>query len=210
MKMSYQQIKQQFLPILLGFCLFIFSGLLMAASEEDKAIEAPVLELHNALLKIMESAGSTSFEDRYAVIEPVIKSRFDTPLISKVVLSRYWKTLDEKTQNEFIDRFDRLTISTYVDRFNSYNGETFKTVSIEPMKKNRFLVKTELASPGEDTVSLDYIVQKDKEQWKIISVIADGINDLSLKRAEYSAVIRDKGYDALVADIEGKISNLHP
>ncbi len=196
--------------LFLGLSLFSLSSPILAETQSNEATEAPVQELHNALLQIMENANNTSFEERYSSIEDIIKSHFNTPLIAKVVLSRYWKTLDEKAQTDFIDLFNRLTISTYVSRFDSFNGETFKTTSIEPMKKNRFLVKTKLDSPGEDPVSLDYIVQKDNESWKIISVIADGINDLSLKRAEYSAVIRDKGFNALVADIEDKIRDLHP
>lgn len=206
--MTLRFIQLPITTVFLGIFLLAFASPLMAETEQDKAIEAPVLEIHNALINIMENAGKASFQERYAIIEPVIKTRFDTPLISRVVLSRYWKTMNEKTQNDFINMFNRLTISTYVDRFDSFNGESFKTLSIEPMKKDRFLVKTELTSPGEDPVSLDYIMQKNGAVWKIISVIADGVNDLALKRAEYSAVIRDKGFDSLVTDIEAKIKDL--
>jgi phospholipid transport system substrate-binding protein len=45
-------------------------------------------------------------------------------------------------------------------------------------------------------------------EWYIITVIADGVNDLSLKRGEYADVIRKKGFDGLVADIKSKISNM--
>ena len=45
-------------------------------------------------------------------------------------------------------------------------------------------------------------------QWMIISVIANGVNDLSLKRAEYATVIKDKGFQGLVADVTDKITNM--
>ena len=73
------------------------------------------------------------------------------------------------------------------------------------MKKGRILVKTELISPGDESVNLDYIMQINNGQWYIISVIANGVNDLSLKRAEYGNVIKDKGFSGLVSDIEDKI-----
>lgn len=208
--MKLRFINQRIIKILLCFFVLTFANSLMAETEQDKAIEAPVLELHSKLITIMKNADKAGFQDRYSILEPTIKNRFDTPLISRVVLSRYWKSLDEHTQTDFIDMFNRLTISTYVSRFDSFNDEAFKTLSIEPMKKDRFLVKTELTSSNDDPVSFDYIVQKDKDngQWKIISVIANGVNDLSLKRAEYSSVIKDKGFNALVADIKGKIKNL--
>jgi phospholipid transport system substrate-binding protein len=76
------------------------------------------------------------------------------------------------------------------------------------MRKERYLVKTELTTNEDKPVSLDYIVQKNGASWKIISVIANGVNDLSLKRAEYNSVIKDKGYDTLVSEIRTKIDEL--
>jgi phospholipid transport system substrate-binding protein len=207
MKFKNYQVKPIF-KILFGIYLFFSANPLWAEIEQKQEIQAPVNQLHDALIRIMKSADSTSFQERYALMEDVITKKFNTALISRVVLSRYWKSLDEKTQTDFIALFNRLTISTYVDRFDSFNGESFRNISIEPMKKNRFLVKTELIQTDDTPVSFNYIVQNDNEQWKIISVIANGINDLSLKRAEYSSVIKDKGFDVLIASLKEKINNL--
>jgi phospholipid transport system substrate-binding protein len=209
MKSKIYRIQSKF-KLLFGFFLFFAASPLWADIEQESAIQVPVDQLHESLLSIMQSAGSTPYQERYALIENTITNKFNTALISRVVLSRYWKSLDEKAQTDFIDLFNRLTISTYVNRFNSFNGESFRNISIEPMKKNRFMVKTELIKADGGLVSFNYIVQNDNEQWKIISVIANGINDLSLKRAEYSAVIKDKGFDALVGSLKEKISALQP
>ena len=72
------------------------------------------------------------------------------------------------------------------------------------------MVKTEFVRTDDEPVSFNYIVQNDGGEWKIISVIANGINDLSLKRADYSAVIKESGFDALVANLKEKISDLQP
>lgn len=203
---------QYVFKVLLGICMIIFAIPLWAEieQEQEQAIHAPVNQLHETLINIMENADSASFQERYALMEAVITENFKTPLIAKVVLSRYWKSLDENTQTDFIDLFNRLTISTYVNRFDSFNGESFKNLSIEPMKKNRVMVKTEFVQPDDKPVSFNYIVQNYNGQWKIISVIANGINDLSLKRAEYSSVIKARGFDVLVASMEEKISDLQP
>ena len=37
--------------------------------------------------------------------------------------------------------------------------------------------------------------------------IANGINDLSLKRAEYAAIIKNDGFNALISKLEQKIDN---
>ena len=103
------------------------------------------------------------------------------------------------------DLFKKLTISTYVSRFNSYNNQIFKKISVERLKENRFLVKTEFRKLEGSPITFNYIVQKNNQKWRIISVIANGINDLSLKRAEYAAIIKKDGFDVLVTKLEQKI-----
>ncbi len=175
---------------------------------DEAAISAPVIELHDALLVNMQTAESVNFSDRYMKIEEVINRRFDTPLIAKVILGRNWKSLDQQSQERFIDLFNQLTITTYVSRFDSFNDQSFNITSIEPMKKNRFLVKSKIERKDDEAVSLDYIVHENGTAWKIISVIANGVNDLSLKRAEYAAVIKDSQFSGLLTNIETKIAEL--
>lgn len=203
----YNQYKNA-LKNLIVATLILISPSVAAKSEATESIQVPVNELHSSLINLMQSADEITFQERYEMIQPVIIEHFNSPLIAKVVLGRYWKTIDEQSQRNFIDLFNRLTISTYVDRFDSYNDENFSEPSVEKMKKNRYMVKTEYLRKDNDPVSFNYIVQNNDGEWKIISVIANGINDLSLKRADYSAVIKNQGFDALITDLEQKISNL--
>lgn len=169
---------------------------------------ATVEKLHNKLLHVMQNGDSLGFQGRYDALEPVIESGFDTPLICRVILSRYWGELSEEKQQDFIDLFNRLSTATYASRFDSFSGESFRTLGVDTLKKGRLLVKTELVRPDDDNVKLEYIVQENAGSWYIISVIADGVNDLALKRAEYAAIITDRGFDSLVGEIQSKIHKL--
>ncbi len=167
-----------------------------------------VEDLHATLLKVMKNAAELGYQGRYEELKPVITSLFDTPLISKVILSRYWDDLDDSQKNEFISLFNRLSTATYASRFDGYNGEEFHETGVEELRKGRRLVKTELRRRNKKPVKLDYLVHRSEGRWQIISVIADGVNDLSLKRAEYAVVIKDKGYDGLLEDIQSKIRDM--
>ncbi len=193
---------------LLWLLLLLFTNPLGAEVERQQAIEKPVIALHEALLAIMKNAHSTRGDERYALLEKIVDQYFAIDLIAKVILGRYWKSLDAKTQQDFIASFKRLTILTYVDRFHSFNDEHFKALSMKMMKEKRFIVKTALHVADGETIALHYIVQDRGDGWKIISVIANGINDLSLKRAEYSSVIKNRGFDVLQIEIKKKIENL--
>ena len=94
---------QHLLKTTIFISLSFFSCMLWAEIEQEQAIHAPVNELHASLLSIMENADTTSFQERYDVVEEVVVKYFNSPLIAKVILSRYWKTLNEQSQADFID-----------------------------------------------------------------------------------------------------------
>ena len=167
-----------------------------------------VEDFHSTLLDVMQHADTLGFKGRYEKLDPVIREKFDTPFICKVILSRYWGELSEKQQQQFIQLFNRLSISTYASRFDSYSGESFKTLGMEELKKGRLLVRTELVKKNDNPVKFEYLAHQKDGNWYIISVIADGVNDLSLKRAEYATIINDRGFDALLSEIEKKIVEL--
>ena len=48
------------------------------------------------------------------------------------------------------------------------------------------------------------------EGWMIVNVIADGVSDLALRRAEYSRVLKNKGFDGLLDHIDGQIADTRP
>ena len=193
---------------ILSFYLIFFTFSLYAGTQYEQAIQEPINQLHETLINVMIISDTTSFEERYAYLEPVINKNFDIALISKVTLGRYWKSIDEEIKVRFTNLFNRLTISTYIGRFNSYENQIFKNISIEQLKENRYLVKTEFIRLKEKSISFNYIIQKNGKKWRIISVIANGINDLSLKRAEYTAIIKKDGIDTLIKKLEQKIYDL--
>ena len=190
--------------------LFLYLPILQPAGAEensakDEAAKLVVSGFHEQLIEVMQSAESLGFRGRFEKLQPIISKLFDTPTIARVILSRYWKEISDQQKSEFIELFTHLSTATYASRFDSYSGESFTDLGSEELNKGRLLVKTELQRPDEDPVRMDYLLQKNDAGWRIISVIADGVNDLSLKRAEYATIIREKGFDGLISDIRKKI-----
>ena len=173
---------------------------------ENQAAVSVVDSLHQALIKAMQTP--ESFSERYAQLSPVIENTFDTPVIARVILSRYWNDLDETQQSAFIERFDDLSISNYASKFDDFGGEKFRLLGQQELKKGRLVIKTELVKPDGEAVRFDYILHEREGKWLIISVIADGVNDLSLKRSEYGTIMENDGFDVLLAEIDKKIQAL--
>lgn len=174
-------------------------------------LDAPALvvqELHGKLLAVMQRAAQLGYSGRYRELEPFINSRFDFPFMSRVILGRYRQELDAAQTSEFTRLFSRLSTATYARRFNGHDGESFLEVSRRPLRKGRALVKTELRRPADPPVSLDYLLHERDGKWYIIGISANGVNDLSLKRAEYAAVIKAHGYLGLIEEMRLKIQEL--
>ena len=183
----------------------IFFMPVSAFADNNESISLPVNELHNTLLEVMKLDGKEQFESRVKLLEPVVSNSFDFTYIARIVTGREWKKLEEADQQRFISLFHTLTVATYAKRFDAYNNETFITSSVEPLKNNRHLVRTTLNTTDE-TVSLDYIVQEDDSNWKIINVVANGVSDLSLKRTEYRKLIKESGFEYLLEEIQAQIT----
>jgi phospholipid transport system substrate-binding protein len=222
--------KRIFITLLFACSLQSTAGAQTAAgdvcqiTESDLAAASGIVAtLHDTLITIMKDAAALGYQGRYAKVEPIIANHFNTPLIVKTVLgSRYWSTLTDAQQTDFIRLFQQLSIATYADRFDEYEGEQFVELTRnalplrgqcpppagrEPPAK-RILVKTELRRINDDPVNLEYLQQYIDGKWYVITVIADGVNDLSLKRGEYADVIKKKGYGGLVEEIKIKIKNM--
>jgi phospholipid transport system substrate-binding protein len=176
--------------------------------DESEGANAVVDALHGNLLHIMQNAQALDYQGRYDHIYEMVTSHFDTALIAKVIMSRYWKKLDDIQKSDFIALFERLSVATYASRFDGFSGESFVGISTDKLKKGRLLIKTELIRPDDKPVRLDYLMHQRDGKWLIISVIANGVNDLSLKRAEYASVIKEKGFQGLIDDVVGKIDNM--
>ena len=76
------------------------------------------------------------------------------------------------------------------------------------MNRERKLVRTELVRPADEAIHLDYVLHQVQGRWRIINVVAEGVSDLSLKRADYGSVIKREGFDTLMQKLDGQIADL--
>ena len=134
--------RRSVFQVVLFFNLLIFACVSFADEEQIQEIKYPIEKLHETLINMMVLSDSTKFDKRYNFLKPTIVENFNIPLISKVILGRYWKTISKEEKDKFINLFNQLTITTYVSRFDSYKNQNFKNISLQKLKKNRYLIKT--------------------------------------------------------------------
>lgn len=175
------------------------------AMADAAAPTATIDRLHSALIEVMKNADALRFEGRRDKLAPVITESFDLAYICKIILGRQWDRLSRIERARMIDTFTRLTVATYAARFDGFSGESFRNVEESAMNRGRMLVRTELVRPRDEPVHLDYVLQQREGGWRIVNVVAEGVSDLSLKRADYGPIIKREGFETLIRKLEGQI-----
>ncbi len=192
--------------------LLLVATVWATATEAVRAAQTParavVETLHESLLSVMKDADALGYAGREARLTPVISETFDLPIIARGSTGRYWRTLDKEKKRALVAALRRLTVATYAARFDGYAGERFRILDETPASRGMVLVGAEIIKSDGKPVRLNYLVRKRKSgDWRIVDVYLDGkYSELALRRAEYTAVIKRKGFDGLLAAIESKVA----
>jgi len=182
------------------------AGLLPAHADTMNKGELLIDNLDKILVSVMKDAKKLGYRGRYERLKPVVEETYNFTLITRYSVGRIWKTFDEEQRAKLVKRFTVLSISTYAARFDGYSGEKLTVTSSKPLRRGRLLVRTELQKADGEIIHLDYVLSKKQGQWRAINVIANGISDLSLKRAQYTSILRKKSFDGLIKKLDKKIA----
>jgi len=181
-----------------------------AAAAPPPPVEAAletIESFYESLLDVMKRAEELGFEGRYAALEPPVLKHYDMRFMAAKVLGLQWKQLSDEQKTLWLETFSRLTVSTYAGRFNGYAGERLDVLSAEAGSRGTALVKTVIVPSDDDPVELDYRLLPVSGRWRIVDVYLDGtVSELALRRADYSAVLKRDGWDALIEAIQKKIA----
>ena len=131
----------------------------------------------------------------------LVMSSIDMNLISKFVLSKYWKLATDDHKKEYLAAFKQYFISSYANKLDQYSGEKVIIVSSNAAKKF-VIVKSNIVRDGTDTlkIELDWRLLTRDSQTKIIDLSIEGISLIIAQREEFQSFLanNDNSLDALI------------
>ena len=131
----------------------------------------------------------------------LVMSSIDMNLISKFVLSKYWKTASQEQKVAYLNAFEEYFISSYANKLDQYSGEKIIIVSSDAAKKF-VIVKSNIVRDGADTlkIELDWRLLTRDGQTKIIDLSIEGISLIIAQREEFQSFLsnNDGNLDALI------------
>lgn len=172
--------------------------------------DTPAATITSLQQGLVAAAKRPTIAERYAALEPLIAATHNLPYIAEFALRRQWASLSEPDRQRFVAAFQRLSVMTYAARFATVGAETFRPVSAAaaPDSAGRVEVATAVARAGQSDVTLEYLLQKDADGWRIVNIVADGVSDLALKRAEYQRLYTSGGLEGLLAELAEQTKRL--
>lgn len=194
-----------------GIVLGIWSawaGTAVAQAAIVQPAVAVIAHFQKTLLTVMKKGPQLGFKGRYRILAPAVRKSHNLAYIAQVTVGPYWPRLSSASRSAFVKVFTRLTVATYAAQFTSYAGQTFKETAAHAVGRGDVLVETELVAHKHKEATLDYLLAPSGGAWKIVNIVANGVSDLALKRAQYTAIIQRKGFPALLKLLRAKVAQL--
>ncbi len=189
-------------------------GVTLVAQAADVVIttdtpEATIATLQRGLTAASQQSSRAAVEERYKALEPLIVATHDLPYIAEFALRRQWPQIAEADRARYIAAFQRLSVMTYAARFVNVGPSTFRPIAAGPAAEaGRAQVTTGVARASQPDVSFEYLLQQGGGGWRIVNIVADGVSDLALKRAEYQRILANGTLDTLIKELEAQTERL--
>ena len=173
-----------------------------AFADSSDPAASRITSFYGSLLDTMKQAKQLGVKGRYDKLSPVLAKTYDLPSMSKLAVGPSWSALTPQQQAAIVNAFTRMTIATYASRFDGFSGEQFQILETSDRTNGDKIVKTQIVKSDGGTVPLNYLMRKSGADWKIVDIYLDGtISELANRRAEFGAILKSGGPDALVVSL---------
>jgi phospholipid transport system substrate-binding protein len=198
--------------VLNGFLLVGSIGLAWTMPTPAYSEDSPqvlVTQFQNALVNVMKDAKTLGVRGRFERLNPIVDRAFHIPLMTQIATAGAWSEADDDKRREMVNAFRRMNISTLATLFDGYSGETFKVVGEREGPQNTRIVETVLTKSDKSTNELAYVARRFSSRWYLIDVVVDrGISEITVRRSEYSRILKERGIDGLISTLNGKADEL--
>ena len=196
-----------------AFAALLWSATLVAHAADvviaTDTPEATIATLQRGLIAASQQSPHATADERYKALEPLIVATHDLPYIAEFALRRQWPQIAAADRARFIAAFQRLSVMTYAARFVNVGPNTFRPIAPgAAAEAGRAQVTTAVARAGQPDVSFEYLLQQGGGGWRIVNIVADGVSDLALKRAEYQRILANGTLDSLIKELEAQTERL--
>jgi phospholipid transport system substrate-binding protein len=198
--------------VILGFYTIAMSLGLPAQSAEltqdshDKPAKFIQGLANDAIAVLRDRQGS--LDEREKRFRAVLKDNFAMAKIGRFAVGTFWRQMSAYQQQQYQQLFEKWILMTYSIRFGGYSGETLNVLKTIKAGKTDVFVRTKINSSSGRALQVDWRVRNIKDHYKIIDVMIEGVSMLVTQKAEFNAVLRQRGIDGLIKVLRMQLDRL--
>lgn len=186
----------------------IVSSPARAASEYAEGAKAFLQSLADRTISTLNQKQMAQ-PQRVDAFRQLFAEGFDVRSIGQFVAGRAWTRATEPQKLAYLQAFEEVTILTWALRFDQYKGEK---LSIERVREDgrAVLLESLILRPNKDPIRVDWRIEKGKDGYKILDIVAEGTSLAIAQRADYTAVIQQNNgeFDGLIRALRDKQKKL--
>lgn len=214
-----------------SFCRFLFSTVAVSAmllsgnAISNSSFAIPTAQAQTTyttaqLSKWLETTGNkmvavvnsdASAKEKKAKFLTVLNEDVDVDTIAKFCLGRFWRTASPDEQKEYLQLFRQVLINSITDRLGEYKGVSFNIGKTSKNADNKFTIETILHRPKQPDVSIQWIINIENGEPKVVDIIGENASLSVTQRGDYTSFIARHGnsVSALIDALKRQISR-HP
>ncbi|MFP6759588.1 MAG: ABC transporter substrate-binding protein [Alphaproteobacteria bacterium] len=139
---------------------------------------------------------------RERALRDLLIENFDLPLITRLVVGRYWRKANDAQKEAFMMVFEQHIVQVYTSQLGVYSDQRFEMRNVNARTDKDTIVGTEIMRQSDPPLRLDWLVRETNGSYKIIDIAAEGVSMMTTKRSEFSSVIAREGIDGLIDRLE--------
>lgn len=182
-----------------------------AVRADDRASATEVVEhFQNGLLYTLLHQREMDYDTRIQALEALIAETFDVERVArKVIGGKRFHELSPAEQRRYQTLFTRYVVASQSRSLGSLEGREFVPIGRRYGPNGTVIVDVSFRENGREITTVAYILLPTGKGWRIVDVIIDGgVSELTLRRSEFSSVVRDKGVAGLLTALDRKIGEL--
>ena len=148
---------------------------------------------------------------RYRRLSDHFGEYFDLQAMMEQAAGAQWARASTAERTQAVDAFLRLSVSTYLSRFESYAGEYFETLGEEPERDGNVRVLTRLVRPGRINIAVSYIVRPpdpDADGRIVDVILIGGASEVATRKSEFAYTLSQRGLKGLTARLNDQADKI--
>lgn len=191
-----------------GMLSFLSTPPQISAAQQPDPTEQlrPFMDRIVSILTDPKLQGDGNCIKRREEVRKVADERFDFDEMSKRVLGKEWRKLNDEEKRYFVSLFKKLLEHAYIGKIEDYSKQkvVFKDQRI---RDDRAQVMTDVVD--EDVViSVSYVMLLEGSLWKVYDIVVEGVSLVRNYMEQFKEILRKEGYASLLKQVEDKVSEL--